>query len=55
VLPSHRGKRLSLEWTGFEVHIDDKLWPKKGEAAPKPPGRLEARIAGAAVEFLTVP
>jgi hypothetical protein len=55
VLPSQRGKRLSMEWTGFDLHIDDKLWPKKGEPSPKPPGRLEARIAGAAVEFFTVP
>jgi diacylglycerol kinase (ATP) len=55
VLPSHRGKRLRLGWTGFDVHIDDKLWPKKGKDMEKPPGRIEARIAGAAVEFFTVP
>jgi diacylglycerol kinase (ATP) len=55
VLPSQRGKRLSIEWTGFGLHIDDKLWPKKGKDAPKPPGRIDARIAGAAVEFFTVP
>jgi diacylglycerol kinase (ATP) len=50
VLPSHRGKSLTLEWTGFELHIDDKLWPQKGERA-KPPARVQARLNGQ-VEFL---
>lgn len=52
VLPSHRGKHLSIEWTGFDLHIDDKLWPKHGKEAPAPPGRIEARLEGASVEFL---
>ena len=55
VLPSRPGKRLSIEWTGFALHLDDKLWPKKKADAPKPPGRIEARIAGAAVEFFATP
>ena len=50
VLPSHRGKRLKIEWTGFEMHIDDKLWPKERDEA-EPPAHIEASIAGA-VEFL---
>jgi diacylglycerol kinase family enzyme len=50
VLPSHRGKSLTLEWTGFELHIDDKLWPQKGERA-KPPARVQAHVNGQ-VEFL---
>ena len=50
VLPSHRGQSLTFEWTGFEIHIDDKLWPQKGDAA-KPPARVEARLEGE-VEFL---
>jgi len=52
VLPTHRGKRLTLEWTGFEVHIDDELWPTEGEKPPAPPARIEARIEGSDVEFL---
>jgi diacylglycerol kinase family enzyme len=54
VLPSHRGKRLAIEWTGFEMHIDDKLWPKKADDSDdsvQPPARIEARVVGA-VEFL---
>ena len=50
VLPSHRGQRLLLEWTGFEMHLDDNLWPKEADDA-EPPGRIEASIIGE-VEFL---
>jgi diacylglycerol kinase (ATP) len=55
VLPSHRGKRLKLEWTGFQVHIDDKRWPKKKEKPPPAPAAIEVRIGGKSVEFLTAP
>ena len=57
VLPSHRGKRLTMQWTGFKIHIDDKLWPKKaGDAGDdaQPPARIEARLAGS-VEFVVPP
>ena len=50
VLPSHRGKHLTLEWTGFELHIDDQLWPKEGDAT-RPPARIDARVVGE-VDFL---
>jgi diacylglycerol kinase (ATP) len=50
VLPSHRGESLRLEWTGFELHIDDRLWPQKDDRA-QPPARVEARLEGQ-VEFL---
>jgi len=52
VLPSHRGKRLQIEWTGFPLHIDDKLYPKKDPAPSEIAGPVEARLEGAAVEFL---
>ena len=52
VLPTRRGRRLQIEWTGFALHIDDKLRPK-AKAKPKEiAGLVEARIDGAAVEFL---
>ena len=52
VLPSHRGKHLRIEWSGFELHVDDELWPGEGE--PSAPGKsvIDLRIAGASVEFL---
>jgi diacylglycerol kinase family enzyme len=52
VLPSRRGKRLVIEWTGFAVHIDDKLRPKKKDKPKRSHGRVEARLDGAAAEFL---
>jgi diacylglycerol kinase family enzyme len=52
VLPSHRGKTLHIEWTGFGVHIDDKLWPKKKDKPPPAPAAIEVRLDGAATEFL---
>ncbi len=50
VLPTHRGQRLIIEWTGFPLHIDDEVWPAEGEA-PAPPGRIDVRLQGS-VEVL---
>lgn len=43
VLPSHRGKNLRMEWTGFQLHIDDDLWPDNGQSGS---GTIELSIAG---------
>jgi diacylglycerol kinase (ATP) len=47
MLPTRRGRRLEIEWTGFALHVDDKLRPKK-KAKPKEMARLD----GDTVEFL---
>lgn len=52
LLPTRRGKHLQLEWTGFALHIDDKLKPKAKLKPKRMAGMVEARIDGAAVEFL---
>jgi diacylglycerol kinase family enzyme len=52
VLPSRRGRRLELEWTGFPLHIDDKLYPKKDPEPEEIAGHAEARLDGAGVELL---
>jgi diacylglycerol kinase family enzyme len=52
VLPSRKGRRLELEWTGVELHIDDKLRPKKSAKPKEMAGLVEARIGGEKVEFL---
>ncbi|HUF80130.1 MAG TPA: hypothetical protein VMN03_03270, partial [Burkholderiales bacterium] len=49
---ARRGKRLKIEWTGFTVHIDDKLWPKKGKKKPRPPSTIDLRVEPEAIEFL---
>jgi diacylglycerol kinase family enzyme len=51
ILPTQRGKRLQIEWTGFALHIDDKLRPKEDAEPDEMAGLVEARIAHA-VEFL---
>ena len=52
LLPTVRGKRLEIEWTGFALHIDDKLRPKAKVKPKKMAGLVEARIGDAGVEFL---
>ena len=52
VLPSHRGRHLEIEWSGFDVHVDDKLKPKPGKEVPAPPGRIDVRLDELSVEFL---
>jgi diacylglycerol kinase (ATP) len=52
VLPTRRGRRLQIEWTGFELHVDDKLLPKKHADPDEIGGIVEARIQTEAVEFL---
>jgi diacylglycerol kinase (ATP) len=55
MLPSLRGERLEMEWPGYALHIDDKLQPKAGAKPKEVAGMVEARLDGAAVEFLTSP
>jgi diacylglycerol kinase family enzyme len=52
LLPTLRGRRLEIEWTGFALHIDDKLQPKTKIKPKKMAGMVEARIGHAAVELL---
>lgn len=51
VLPTQRGKHLRFEWTGFELHLDDELWPAQGSRPEKSSGTVDLRIDGT-VEFL---
>ena len=52
ILPSRGGSRLQLEWTGFPLHIDDKLRPKPDAKPKQMAGMVEARLEGAGVRFL---
>jgi len=52
LLPTLRGRRLDIEWTGFALHIDDKLRPKAKIKPKTMAGLVQARIGEAAVEFL---
>ena len=47
-----RGSRLKVEWTGFPLHIDDKMWPPKKKKKPKPPATIDVKVEARALEFL---
>jgi diacylglycerol kinase (ATP) len=47
-----RGRRLEIEWTGFPLHMDDKVWPVKGRKRPRPPAPIRIEVEPAALEFL---
>jgi diacylglycerol kinase (ATP) len=49
---ARRGKRLKLEWTGFPMHLDDKLWPNGKKKKAKPPATIDIKVEPAAVQFL---
>jgi diacylglycerol kinase (ATP) len=55
LLPSRRGKHLQIEWTGYALHIDDKLRPRKKSEPEEVAGLVDVRVDGAAVDFLTPP
>jgi diacylglycerol kinase family enzyme len=50
--PTLRGRVLSLQWTGFPLHLDDRLWPDDERAAPDEPVDVEVEVQRAALEFL---
>jgi diacylglycerol kinase family enzyme len=49
---THRAKHVEIEWTGFPIHIDDKIWPAKDEAKPKHPAPIDLRVVRQAIDFL---
>jgi diacylglycerol kinase family enzyme len=52
MLPTLRGRALKMEWTGFALHIDDKLRPKADAEPAAMAGVVEARLSGEGLEFL---
>lgn len=55
VLASHRGRHLSLAWSGFPVHIDDQVWPGEGERPDRVSGRIDITLEPGGVEVLLPP
>ena len=43
---------LKMEWTGFALHIDDKLRPKADAKPRQMAGLVEVRLEGESVDFL---
>lgn len=51
-LLSFRGRELELRWTGFPLHLDDRVWPAPGEHAPAPPCPVRLSVLSGALQFL---
>ncbi len=51
-LPSFRGRRLEIRWGGFELHLDDRIWPAEGEAPARDASSIEIDLRGETVAFL---
>ena len=49
--PSRRGRHLVLQWTGFPLHLDDRLWPE-ADAPRGAAASVELEIERGALEFL---
>ncbi|MGQ0749193.1 MAG: diacylglycerol/lipid kinase family protein [Betaproteobacteria bacterium] len=47
-----KASRIEVNWTGFDVHIDDAVYPKKEKAREKAPMRLTIEIERDALEYL---
>lgn len=52
-LTSHRARAITLNWSGYEVHIDDEPWPTKEDVAPTQGARIELEVLPNALEFVT--
>jgi diacylglycerol kinase family enzyme len=52
VLPSHQGKHVQLQWNGFEMHIDDELWPGKSDKRKAKHGVVDLTVGDLTAEFL---
>ncbi len=51
-LPIRKAGHITMEWNGFAVHIDDEVWPDKGEAFARSSMAIEITVNPQAVEFL---
>ncbi|MGE5465559.1 MAG: diacylglycerol/lipid kinase family protein [Methanocella sp.] len=52
-LPTYRGKVVEMTWTGYEVHIDDAVWPVDGERpAHGAPASMQFTVQRDALRFL---
>jgi diacylglycerol kinase family enzyme len=50
--PSRRGRRLTLRWTGFPLHLDDRVWPDAPVAGADPPPLIEIEVEQGALRVL---
>lgn len=51
-LSAVRGRVLQLQWTGFDLHLDDLMWPPRDTEMSRRDTPIEVRVEGRSVEFL---
>lgn len=51
-LPTYRGRRVEFDWNGFELHIDDSVWPGEQDRPSAGPARVTLSVAHRALQFL---
>lgn len=52
-LPTYRGTRVEMTWTGYEVHIDDGVWPASGAPESRlAPAPIALTVLRGAARFL---
>lgn len=51
-LPVRRGRQLQIEWGGFDMHVDDEVWPKGDGVPPDAPAVFDVTINHRALELL---
>jgi hypothetical protein len=47
-----RGRALSIEWTGFDLHLDDKTWPGTGTGFSTERATIDIRVVPGAVTYV---
>jgi diacylglycerol kinase family enzyme len=50
--PSRQGRHLTLRWSGFPLHLDDRFWPGDDAHNGRAPLRIDVRVEPGALEFL---
>jgi diacylglycerol kinase family enzyme len=51
-LTTHRGRRLHMESDEIRIHIDDDVWPSRGEHPPYAPMIIDASLYSESLEIL---
>lgn len=52
-LPVHRARNVVMGWSGSTLHVDDQLWPKKGQCPPAM--MLKIEVDPQTIDFLVAP
>jgi len=49
---THRGRCLTMQWSGYDLHFDDRIWPLKEKKKLQAPAAIELKVVPNASRFL---